>query len=273
MTNQKPVKRKGNRKGCLMITLLTGFVIASGFYFMTAGVRDTKRIEQTLIDKFGWADAYTPSLDGSIQPQRIEAFIRVREAVQSDCADYQAVLQSISSLDRLETDQESSPSEAASTGLQGLKSAFSAGPRMLKFSTSRNQALLLEEMGLGEYLYIYLTTYGVQLARESESAFSNMEEAYVSERARREYTQILANQLLALQDSALQSGHPNLEADLLAEIEAIKDGSHSSPWPDGPAGKSKESLAPYQQRLDELYCPGIVKIELLQKNRGFQLDG
>ena len=273
MPNPEPGKQKGSRKGCLIIILTISFVIASGFYFLTAGVRDAKHIEQTLVDRFGWAEEYTPPLDGSIELQRIEAFIHVREAVQPDCADYQAVLVSINNLDKLETDQESSPSEAASTGLQGIKSALSAGPRMVKFSTTRNQALLDEEMGLGEYLYIYLTTYGEQLARESVSDFSNMEEAYVSERARREYAQILANQLLALQDSALHTDYPNLETDLLAEIEAMKDGSQSSPWPKGPVGKSRESLAPYQQRLDDLYCSGIVKIELLQKNRGFQLDG
>jgi len=273
MPNPEPVKQKGNRKGCLIITLTISFVIASGFYFMTAGVRDAKHIEQTLIDRFGWAEEYTPPLDGSIKLQRIEAFLRVREAVQPDCADYQAVLKGINHLDKLETDPESSPSEAASTGLQGLKSAFSAGPRMVKFSTKRNQALLAEKMGLGEYLYIYLTTYGEQLARESVSDFSNMEEAYVSERARREYAQILANQLLVLQDSALQTDYQNLETALLAEIEAIKDNSHSTPWPDGPVGKSRESLAPYKQRLDDLYCSGIVKIELLQKNRGFQFGG
>jgi hypothetical protein len=273
MPNPEPGKQKGSRKGCLIITLTISFVIASGFYFLTAGVRDAKHIEQTLVDRFGWAEEYTPPLDGSIELQRIEAFIRVREAVQTDCTDYQAVLMSINELDKLETDQESSPSEAASTGLQGLKSAFSAGPRMVKFSTTRNQALLAEEMGLGEYLYIYLTTYGEQLARESVSDFSNMEEAYVSERARKEYAQILTNQLLALQAGEQQSSSPTLVTDLWAEIEALTNGLRTSPWPNGPTGKTRESLAPYHQHLVSLYCSGIVKIELLQKNRGFQLEG
>ena len=269
----KPIKQRGKTKGCLIIALTISFVIASGFYFLSTGVREAKHIEQSLIDRFGWADDYVPPLDGSIDPQRIKAFIRVREAVQADCAEYQAVLIDIKALDEIDTDQESSTSEVASTGLQGFKSALSAGPKMLKFSKARNQALLDEGMGLGEYLYIYLTAYGEQLAGESTSDFSNTAEAYVSERARKEYAQILANQRLALQDSVIQPGYPNLETDLLAEIEALNDGSHTSPWPGGPVGKSRESLAPYQQKLADLYCPGIVKIELLQKNRGFQLEG
>ena len=273
MMKTKPVKHRGNRKGCLIIALVISFVIASGFYFLTTGIRDAKHIEQTLIDRFGRAEEFIPAPDGSIDPRRIEAFIRVREAVQADCADYQAVMVSINRLDELESNQEDSASEAASTGLQGLKSAFSAGPKMVKFSTTRNQALLGEEMGLGEYLYIYLTAYGEQLDRESASEFSNTEEAYVSKRARKEYTQILSNQLLALENGGLQSSYPGLAATLRAEIEALNNGSHISPWPKGPADAARASLTPYLQHLSNLYCSGIVKIELLQKNRGFQLEG
>lgn len=266
-------KSTGKGKGCLLIALTTTFVIVSGFYFLTAGIRDAKQLEQNLIDRFGWAEDYTPPLDGSIDPQRIEAFIRVREAVQTDCADYQAVLVSIQNLDKLETEGGESAPEAASTGLQGLKSALGAGPKMIEFSTNRNRALIDEEMGLGEYMYIYLTVYGKQLAKESVSDFSSTEEAYVSERARREYRQILANQLLALETAELESNHPELVADLQEEIKALDDGSHTSPWPNGPTGDTRVSLSPYLDQLDKLYCQGIVKIELLQKNRGLQLEG
>jgi len=268
-----PIKQSGKTKGCFIFALTVSFVIASGFYFLTTGVREAKHIEQSLIDRFGWADDYVPPLDGSIDPLRVEAFIRVREALQADCADYQAVLISIQALDKIDTGQENSSSEVATTDVQGFKSILSAGPKMIKFSKTRNQALLDEGMGLGEYLYIYLTAYGEQLAGESTSDFSNTTEAYVSERARREYAKILANQLLALQEGAIQPGFPNLETELQAEIEALNDGSHTSPWPDGPVGKSRGSLAPYQQQLADLYCPGVVKIELLQKNRGFDLEG
>ncbi|MDH3901725.1 MAG: hypothetical protein OEU84_07390 [Xanthomonadales bacterium] len=273
MVKSKPKKKGSRLKGGLLITLTIVFVVTSGIYFLTTGVRDAKRVEQKLIDRFGWAEQYTPSPDGSISPQRIEAFIRIREALQADCDDYQAVLTSIAQLQQIETDKDSSTSDAASTGLQGLKSAFSAGPRMVKFSTNRNQALLNEEMGIGEYLYIYLTSYGEQLAKEPDSVFSKMEEAYVSERARKEFMQILSNQQLALQTNEFQSTYPGLDGELQMEIDALKDGSHSAPWPNGPIGKARESLAPYQSKIDGLFCSGIVKIELLQKNRGFNFEG
>lgn len=266
-------KVSSRRNGFLLTALVIVFVIASGFYFLTTGVRSAKRVEQTLIDRFDWADTYTPAISGFIEPQRIEAFIRVREALQPGCVDYQAVLTSIGELEKLDSDQERPASEAASTGFQAMKSAFSAGPRMMEFSTTRNQALLAEEMGLGEYFYIYLTTYGKQLADEANSDFSATEEAYISDRAREEFTQILTNQLQALHTSESKETYPDLETGLQMEIDALKDGTHTSPWPNGPIGKARESLAPYQAQLAELYCSGIVQIELLQKNRGFDFDG
>lgn len=273
MKKATPKKSKSKRRGFLLTTLVIVFVVASGFYFLTAGVRSAKRVEQTLIDRFDWAENYTPAISGFIEPQRIEAFIRVREALQPRCLDYQAVLTSIGELEKLDSDQEKPASEAASTGFQAMKSAFSAGPRMLEFSTTRNQALLSENMGLGEYLHIYLTTYGKQLANEANSDFSATEEAYISDRTREEFAQILTNQLRELQKSELAASYPDLETDLQMEIDALKDVSYMSPWPNGPIGKARESLAPYQQQLAGLYCSGIVRIELLQKNRGFNLDG
>ena len=272
MTKTFPIK-KGKRPGCLLIILALVFVTASGIYFSTAGIRDAKRLEQTLIDRFDWANNYTPSIDGAIPPQRVEKFIRVRQAVQTRCLDYQAVLSSIASLDNIESNQETTAREAASTGMEGFKSAFSAGPKMVEFSNTRNQALLDEEMGIGEYIYIYLTAYGQQLASESASPYSGMEEAYLSPRARKEYIQILNNQLAAIEASGEQTSNADLSEHLRQEIEALETGSRLSPWPNGPVGAARESLHPYQQQLAELYCSGVVKIELLQKNRGFQFEG
>lgn len=265
--------KNSKRPGCLLIVIALVFITASGIYFSTAGIRDAKRLEQTLIDRYDWANNYTPSIDGAIPEQRVEKFIRVRQAVQTQCLGYQVVLTSIANLDKIESNEDTTASEAASTGMEGFKSAFSAGPKMIEFSNTRNQALVDEEMGIGEYIYIYLTAYGQQLAAESASPYSGMEEAFLSPRARKEFIQILNNQLAAIEASGEQSSHADLADRLGQEIEALESGAQLSPWTNGPVGAAQESLAPYQQELDELYCSGVVKIELLQKNRGFRFEG
>jgi hypothetical protein len=150
---------------------------------------------------------------------------------------------------------------------------FSVAPKFLEFMEARNRSLLAEEMGLGEYIYIYLAAYGEQLANESASSYAGMDEAYISPRARDEFVQILGNQLAALEAAGQETFPEGLVADLQGEIEALEDSSQSSPWPSGPTGRTRESLAPYHDRLVELYCSGIVKIELQQKNRGFNFEG
>jgi hypothetical protein len=249
------------------------FFIVAGIYYVIIPVQESKRHEQTLIERFGWADKYTPSIDGSIPPQRVEAFIRVREAVQTHCADYQGILDDIIGLESLETDQDMPAGEKASKGLDSFKSMFSAAPKMLAFMDARNTTLLAEEMGLGEYFYIYLAAYGEQLAGEPESRYSEMEDAYISPRTREEFVHILENQLTDLESAGPDTSHSGLIAELRGEIGALQDGSHPSPWPNGAGSMTRESLAPYRERLAELYCAGIVKIELLQKNRGLNLEG
>ena len=236
-------------------------------------IQQSKQLESSVIDRFGSATRYIPPTDGIIQPDRLERFIRVREAVQANCTIFQNIMDSVIKLETLDSDPDMPAGQIASEGFDSLKSMFSAAPSFLEFMDARNSALLTEEMGLGEYIYIYLAAYGEQLALESQGRYVDQEEAYLSPRARKEYVQILGNQLAALQSVDQDASSLALVADLQAEMTALTDGSHSSPWPDGAPVETGESLAPYRDRLSALYCEGIVRVEILQKNKGFNFEG
>lgn len=193
--------------------------------------------------------------------------------MQANCRTFQDIVDNVIKLETLESDPNLSGSQKASEGFDSLKSMFSAAPTFLEFLDARNSALLTEEMGLGEYIYIYLAAYGELLALESQGRYADQEDAYLSPRARKEYVQILDNQLAALQAADQDASSLALVADLKAEMAALADGSHSSPWPGGPPGRTAESLAPYHDQLSALYCEGIVRLEILQKNKGFNFDG
>jgi hypothetical protein len=249
------------------------FVLVAGGYVLLAPVRQSKQLEQTLIDQYGWANHYLPPIDGSIKPDRIEAFVRIREAMQPSCAVFQDILNKISTLESIEEDEEMPAGEKASKSISGFKSMISAAPKFLEFMDRRNTSLLAEEMGLGEYVYLYLSAYGEQLANEANSEYAEMSEAYVSQRIRDEYSRILGNLVTAAQANGSDASSEGLISDLQAEITALNNGSRSSPWPGGPPDRTHASLAPYQQQLAGLYCAGIVKIELMQKNRGLNFEG
>jgi len=251
------------------------FFLGAGTWFFVLPIQQSKRLEHSVIERFDWATRYTPPADGIIQPDRLERFIRVREAVQANCRYFQNIMDSVIRLETLESDQSLSASQKTSAGIDSLKSMFSAAPTFLEFMDARNSALLVEEMGLGEYIYLYVAAYGELLAQESQGPYADQDEAYLSPRARKEYVQILGNQLAALQatDHVQDAASQTLITSLQAEMTALGDGSHTSPWPDGPPQKTAESLAPYHERISALYCEGIVRVEILQKNKGFNIEG
>jgi flagellar basal body-associated protein FliL len=88
----------------LLTVAVVVFFVAAGVYFLLESTRESKRLEQSLIDRFGFAEQYTPAANGSVPRQRSEAFLRVRQAVQTSCVDYQEVLNGIIGLADLETD-------------------------------------------------------------------------------------------------------------------------------------------------------------------------
>lgn len=249
--------------------LAVAVLFAAGIYFLITTVNDSKRLEQTLIDRYGPAVTYSPPMDGILTPERIQKFIRVRKAVQSSCANSQSVLNSILSLDAMETDQETPAAEKLSSGLNSFKGIFGAAPRLLEFMDARNTALLEQEMGLGEYMYLYLATYGPQLAQEPESLYAGMEEAYVSRRTRLEYAEILTRQRATLETAGPSVSNEQLATQVTAQLEALNDTADSTPWPNDLTGPVNASLAPFREQLTSLYCSGIVQTELKQKNRHF----
>ena len=249
------------------------FFVAAGYQFFIVPIQQSKKLEQELIDQFGWADRYTPPANGYLEPARVEAFMRVREAVQTNCAIFQRILDRVMRLERIESDPDLSAGQKASEGFGSLKSMLSAAPTFLEFMDARNRALLAEGMGLGEYMYLYLAAYGPQLASEYNSQYADQEDAFISNRARDEYIQILANQMDALDLVGPETSHLQLKTALQAEIDRLNSSLENSPWPEGPPLATRESLLPFQSQIDDLYCKGMVRVELLQKNRGLSLEG
>jgi hypothetical protein len=256
----------------LMIATIV-FFLGAGTWFFILPIQQSKKLEHSVSERFGWATQYTPPADGIIQPDRLERFIRVRQAVQTNCRIFQNIMDNVIKLETLESDPNLPASQKASEGFDSLKSMFSAAPTFLEFMDARNSALLTEEMGLGEYIYIYLAAYGELLALEPQGRYVDQEEAYLSPRARKEYVQILGNQLAALQSADQDASSLALAAELQAEMTALAEGSHASPWPAGPPVRTAESLAPYRDQLSALYCDGVVRVEILQKNKGFSFEG
>jgi len=266
--------KQGKHRGWRYLTIAAIlFVLGAGGWMLLAPIQQAKQLERSVTDRFGWANQYTPPADGFIAPGRLERFIQVRKAVQPGCKAFQGILDDVISLETIESDPGLPAGEKVSEGVDSFKGMFGAIPTLVAYMDARNSALLDQEMGLGEYIYIYLAAYAEQLAQDTRGRYAGQEEAHLSPRARKEYVQILGNQLAALQAAHRDAATNALATDLQTEMAALEDASHATPWPEGPPAKTAGSLAPYRDRLSPLYCEGVVRIELLQKNKGLNFDG
>jgi hypothetical protein len=271
LTQSRSNKKKGCGRGCGIVALVflgLGALLAA---FLGLTVGKTKRVEQSLNERYGEAPDFVPTMDGSIPPERVEAFLRVRERVLEHCPGFQERFGVVVRFDRLEQDESVPGEEVARESVGVLKAMLGYGPAFLRFMDARNHALLDERMGLGEYMYVYVLAYRQQLVQVRDSPYVDVEQAYVGNRARNELTRILQNQLHSLESGPTWSAEADLVAELRDEIADLEAGRVGLPWEDGLPPAIAASLEPYAEPLARTYCLGIAKMELMQKNKGLNI--
>jgi len=271
VTSTPEDSRRRCRTGCKVVILAILVVVIVAATLIYLPIWEIKRIEQTLNDRYGEAVAFVPAPDGSVPPLRMEAFLRVRKDVFVLCQEFQGKISEIIQLESLEQDESVPKVIAAWNGISGFKKLLGFGPLFLNFMETRNRALLKEQMGLGEYFYIYVLAYTEQLRHTKDTIPAEFEEAHVGLRARKELVQILGNQLESLTSGADRPADKELAANLRDQIARLSDGRQSLPWEDGLPPATAASLEPYAEPLAQFYCEGIAKVELMQKNKGFNV--
>jgi len=271
MDHAPPSDRKGWGLVRWIALLVLAFVVAVVVIFIGRPIWEAKRTEQALNDRYGEAVAFVPEADGSIPRERVEAFLRIRERMFAFCPEFQDRVGEFLQLNEPGQDGGPPENEKDREAHGGLRNICGQGRTFRRFMETRNQALLDEGMGLGEYIYIYVLAYSEQLRSVEDSKYEGIEAAYVGTRARGELAQILENQLQALASGEVRSGSTVLAADLQEQITALGDGRQTLPWENGFPTPIAASLAPYAKPLAAFYCEGIAKIELSQKNKGFDI--
>jgi hypothetical protein len=273
--------KKGCGIGCGIVVALAVLAFAvSGLVFLKP-FRAAIDTRESLDEKYGSQDTFTPPLDGAIPPHRIEAFLRVREQLQGLCLSYENSLKGMQSLERFDGEDEVPREELMKSFVQVIRSAAGMGPLMGKFFRERNRALLMAEMGLGEYTYLYALAYGDSLVVRRSTG----EEVHLTNRVNRRIKtalqEMLRRQLMALEKeqasqpasgvvsaNSLAAEAPTWLELLRAEIQALEGEGRYLPWEGALPTPIAVSLAPYRERLATVYCPHTVELELV-RNRVF----
>ncbi len=249
-------KRRGCAPGCLVaLGVLVIAVIITG-YFVMQPINAAKQAEQRLVDTLGAAPTYLPPPDGAVAPERMEVFLVARTHLLIHTGRIQDTFARIEAIDEQE--------ELSAGELWGfLKLVGGSLPRMVEYFSTRNAILLAEGMSLGEYFYIYVLAYGDRFCPPGEDGRPPAECEYVTDRATRELTQMLRNQL----DNADRPPPAAITTALRDEIARLENGERALPWHGALPAAIEASLAPYRERLAPLFCEETRELELVQKNK------
>jgi len=229
--------------------------IVSGYFFM-GPIRAAKQTEQDLLERYATVPEYVPAADGAVAPARMEIFLAVRRALLAGTDNTQETFARLN---------ESMAKDDITTaeGVDTIKDAMSALPRMVEFYNVRNSELLARGMGLGEYFYIYVVAYGEQLCPTAAEGDLAAECEFVTPRTTREMAQILRNQL----ENVGARPTAELAKALQREIYGLENGEIVLPWQEGRPAAVVASLAPYFEQLEPLFCEATRELELGQKNK------
>lgn len=272
--------------GCGAITLIVIILVMGGFFFVRNIVQDFRSSEElldTLTEEFGTIQEYCPSPNGAIEPERLETFLAVREAMDPVREELEQSLRFLQGSEDKGLDEEERRSV-----LKKITTGFGMISQIADFHKARIQALLDLGMGMGEYHYLYTVCYyswlkkpildghEFQIRGDDEGYRFRDWESEESEEVRQDMTlrwlhriilPMLHNQYEKLTESGVSGTQMQWQRALEAEIKAMESNRYRLVWQDGLPEVMVKSLEPFKQRLEASYNPLTNGMEIALERR------
>lgn len=269
--------------GCGVLIIIAVILVVTGVFYvknLVKGFEESVAIMDTLTERYGKITEYTPNPDGTIPPARIEAFLRIRKSM---IPALEQISDSIYILSDGEWGGEKIPEEEQSSTIAKIKTGLNLIPQISDYYKSRNQALLDEEMGPGEYFYIYVITYyswmgkplmdgpDFQIGEDSDRPrFRDWDDEESREirrdqilrRMHRMILPMMKNQYIELTKAPPEEIDESWRSALEAEITALEEDRYRLPWEDGVPEVFSDSLEPFRSRLELSYSSITNMLEL-----------
>jgi hypothetical protein len=277
--------------GCGVIIVILIALGISGFFFIRNIVHefhDMETLEDTLTEKYGRMKEFSPEPDGSIPAQRMEAFLSVRDDFALVREEMESSLITLSEEKGTEEIELARPKSRPRNVFHMIRLGIGIIPQIAEFFKSRNQALLDNGMGLGEYYYIYVVAYYSWLGKspedgppfrlvgrdeerdfwdEDEEEILEMRRDRILRRIHRLILPMLRNQLEDLRTQQLPRVSEVWLERLKDEIDAMEADRFRLPWQDGLPQTLESSLSPYRGRLEASYSKMANALEVAFEQR------
>lgn len=230
--------------GCLLTVVVA--VIGGSLLFREAKrtfgeFEQVSDLQAQLQRDFGGVADYVPPADGRIPASRVEAYLRVQEAIKPSADALAADVEAMRGLE-----EGGFSLGKVVTAVRGVRDL---GSQLGQVLAARNRALLDQGLGLGEHVYLTALIEHGLLQRPLRLSIDGDESAERRRRVREVLRGFLERQL----DAARAAGDPaSLVPALEQELTRYATDPDHVPWSDGLPSPTQESLAPYRDRLEAL---------------------
>jgi TonB family protein len=260
--------------GCAALILLIVGLVTTGILFVRGKIQPLQEASESrkaVIAAHGAPESFVPPANGAVAPERMEAFLAVRDAIKDAQTRLDAGLDS-RDVDRLRQKQPSFGSV-----LRILNDLSNVIVPIGEYMNRRNQVLLDKRMGLGEYAYIYSISYHSWLGHAPDEGPPILERIRLQDRSRsfgndsnispesvrRQYRRVMLRLLNNQLDSLRETESSKWRGTLKEEIARIELNPDRIAWQDNLPSAIEESLKPYRSRLLSTYHTSANFFELL----------
>lgn len=260
---------KGCGIGCGVVALLFLVLVGGGAWFARQMGQEYKVVQQTetaLVEAQGGLDAWTPAPGLVPTPERVAAFVAVRERT----GEWRA------KLDTGITDFAAERARGGGVGglWRSMRSGSDLGLMYAGFWSARNRILLEEGMGPAEYSWLYGLVYYGWLGLDAGAGAGPFDvqqgsglrvKVTVGEQDPAREARLRAHDLLAPMLAGAEPGDPDAvtAAELAAEIERLAMDSARVPWQDGLPEVLAAAFAPQRAALEAAWSEPVNPLELM----------
>ena len=215
--------------------------------------------QEELKVKFGAREEFIPP-PVSLTPDRIHRFLAVRQELMQHCAQFTDIAGSFQKMEELDAQGDDPPVGEILKGVGNIMgSVFSVAGEIGALNHSRNNELLKNEMGLGEYIWIYVLAYNSWLGFEPNTGFEGDDTGGFSVKEAGYIRSLILNHA-----SALEEVGRTKEAKLWREEAGHLERSEGRvPFSSGNLpSEVTAALAPYRSKFTATYCPAMAEFDL-----------
>jgi len=254
-SRRKTLKQYGIGCGLLVLFVIAVLAGLTGWVFL--GYRKASVARDRLEQVHDTQDDFTPPATGDIPRDRLQRFVAVRGTLFPLCekvSEHQRLFARIQG----HFDSEG-PSDGSllRDGLRAATSMLRVGRDFGDYVTARNEALLAEEMGLGEYTWVYVVAYYSWLGHEPVAAIEGESRPSVF------YDRVLPQVREMIRRQVVEAGDSRTAAAWRSELEALDGDRQRVPFEDGLPPELESSLSPFRDELERLACPAAGELDVV----------